>query len=210
MRFYQKDWAKVAYFSVFWDKKKNHFKLWLLDSIEALWENDILGWVCDHEMSKLIIKPLQSWGKNLIWVANLKFGTTCPVLEELLILDIIMRRSNSTIVRTVLSGLKLQPLIWAGAAKLARIPRGSVSTPTALQAIWARSKKMAPSESVLFISPANQPPPPPFSWFCSFHSSFVIVVAAIVTDISSAQFTKTCSHFDPRLPYTQTLFEPNN
>lgn len=59
----------------------------------------------------------------------MNFGRKHPVLEELLILGIIMRCSNSTIMRTVLSGLKLQPLIWARAAKLAWIPQKVCSPP---------------------------------------------------------------------------------
>lgn len=83
-----------------------------------------------------------------------------PDLEELLILRIFTRRSKSTITRTV--RLRMTAINMSWSCQISANPPGSVFTPTALQAIWARSRTMAPSESVLLISPAA-PPPPVFS-----------------------------------------------
>lgn len=167
-------------------------------------------------MSKLIIKTL--W-KKLIWVANLKFGRTHPVLEELLILGVIRRRSNRTIETTVPSGSELQPLIGAGAAKLAWIPQEMCTPPQRCRPSgpgagqWPQER-----ESVLFVSPANQPPPPPspqvFSWCCSFHSSLLIVVAPIVTDAGWVHLallpglTQPCSLGSPGPTSSLTLLFP--
>lgn len=138
--------------------------MWLLDSIEVLWGNNILAWVCDHEMSKLIIKTLQHCGKKAIWVGNLKFGRTHPVLDELpILLSLWDETFQQYDYEDCSVRLKITAINMNRSCQISTNPAGTVFTPTALQAIWAWSRTMAPSGSVLFNSPANQLPPPPGS-----------------------------------------------